>query len=205
MRRTLQNSFCAGIKDMDVIIMAAGNGSRFGSNKLLKQVDGKPMYRHVVDLLRELWHEKRIDHVILVSQYEEILEETSDFLFMVKNEHPEKGISHTINLGLEKLLELSPGSEACLFTVADQPWMQKSTVERLMAAFMSGKIVVPRSGGLFGNPVIFDRCYYEELCAVTGDVGGRAVLKEHPTKLIFVNVDNAELKDLDYPEDLRKE
>lgn len=37
-----------------IIYMAAGNSRRFGSNKLFYELDGKPMYRHLLDYLIEI-------------------------------------------------------------------------------------------------------------------------------------------------------
>lgn len=37
-----------------IIYMAAGNSRRFGSNKLFYELDGKPMYRHLLDNLTEI-------------------------------------------------------------------------------------------------------------------------------------------------------
>ena len=37
-----------------IIYMAAGNSRRFGSNKLFYELDGKPMYRHLLDHLTEI-------------------------------------------------------------------------------------------------------------------------------------------------------
>ena len=37
-----------------IIYMAAGNSRRFGSNKLFYELDGKPMYRHLLDRLVEI-------------------------------------------------------------------------------------------------------------------------------------------------------
>ena len=34
-----------------LIMLAAGNSRRFGSNKLLYEIDGKPMYRHILEKL----------------------------------------------------------------------------------------------------------------------------------------------------------
>ena len=36
-----------------IIYMAAGNSRRFGSNKLFYELDGKPMYRHLLERLIE--------------------------------------------------------------------------------------------------------------------------------------------------------
>ena len=40
-----------------MIMLAAGNSRRFGGNKLLYEVDGMPMYRHILDLLMEVENE----------------------------------------------------------------------------------------------------------------------------------------------------
>lgn len=37
-----------------IIYMAAGNSRRFGSNKMFYELDGKPMYRHLLDHLIEI-------------------------------------------------------------------------------------------------------------------------------------------------------
>ena len=55
------------------IYMASGFGSRFGGNKLLEQLEGKPLYRHGLDTLREAAREAaRMDgwqgRIIVVSQ-----------------------------------------------------------------------------------------------------------------------------------------
>ena len=34
-----------------MIMLAAGNSRRFGANKLLYEIDGIPMYRHVLEQL----------------------------------------------------------------------------------------------------------------------------------------------------------
>ena len=36
---------------ISLIMLAAGNSRRFGSNKLLYEIDGKPMYRHILEKL----------------------------------------------------------------------------------------------------------------------------------------------------------
>ena len=62
-----------------VIYMAAGNSRRFGSNKLLYLYEGKPLYRHGLELLLELKQEmgEKLT-VTVVTQYPEILEEVQD-------------------------------------------------------------------------------------------------------------------------------
>ena len=61
------------------IYMASGFGSRFGSNKLLVPFKGKALYRHGLDCIcraaGELEKEGYQTEVLVVSQYEEILEQ----------------------------------------------------------------------------------------------------------------------------------
>ena len=75
-----------------VIVLAAGNASRFGSNKLLADVQGKPLYRHMLDKLAGLGAFPRI----LVTGYEEIAEAAEAIgVCTVANHQPELGISHS--------------------------------------------------------------------------------------------------------------
>ena len=64
------------------IYMASGFGSRFGSNKLLVPFKGKALYRHGLDCIcraaGELEKEGYQTEVLVVSQYEEILEKARD-------------------------------------------------------------------------------------------------------------------------------
>lgn len=57
-----------------IIYLAAGNSVRFGENKLLYPVAGKPMYRHGLDLLLSILEEKENYELIVASQYQAIVE-----------------------------------------------------------------------------------------------------------------------------------
>ena len=58
-----------------MIYMAAGNSRRFGSNKLFYPIDGKPMYRHALERLAAICERHSDWEIVLVSQYEELLEQ----------------------------------------------------------------------------------------------------------------------------------
>ena len=44
-----------------MIMLAAGNSRRFGANKLLYEIDGIPMYRHVLEQLDDT--KKKIENI----------------------------------------------------------------------------------------------------------------------------------------------
>ncbi|MDO4478279.1 MAG: nucleotidyltransferase family protein [Lachnospiraceae bacterium] len=56
------------------IMMASGFGHRFGSNKLLVPLEGKPLYRHVLDRLLSVAKTEPLD-ITVVTQYEAIEQE----------------------------------------------------------------------------------------------------------------------------------
>ena len=102
-----------------VIYMAAGNSRRFGSNKLLYLYEGKPLYRHGLELLLKLKQEmgEKLT-VTVVTQYAEILEEVQDIfercgmagMQAVFCEESRLGASYTIRAGIEAVISQDPVS-----------------------------------------------------------------------------------------------
>lgn len=194
---------------MDAILLAAGNSVRFGGNKLLYPLGGKKMYRYVLELLYTMMQEGQIENMVVVSQYEEIFEDIrSSFpgIASVHNPQPERGVSGSIKLGLEKLGEVSPNSRGCLFVVADQPYLTAGSLQKLKKTWEEGAegIVAAACGDWVGNPVVFDRKYYEELRSLTGDIGGKKVMRRHEEDARLCEVPDRELKDMDILDELGK-
>lgn len=203
------------------ILLAAGNGRRFGSNKLMAKVGKKKVYEHILDKLVQLDHQARI----CVSQYPEILDAAEKMGFCtVFNDAPELGISRSIRLGLLAALEgeasggpsedifLDGNKEyaigAAMFVVCDQPLLRLSSVETLLKVHretdkgMVG-LCTANGQGRRGNPVIFDRKYFQELLHLQGDTGGRQVMSRHPEDILWVPAAAPEeLMDIDTAEQL---
>ena len=110
--------------DIAIILEAAGNSSRYGSNKLLHIMeDGRPMVCRMLDNARA----QDPSRLILVTQYEEVVSLAPDFQ-IVMNHHPELGISRSMQLGIEA----AGDADAYMFCVCDQPWLTPATVGRLI-------------------------------------------------------------------------
>lgn len=182
--------------DIALIMLAAGSSRRFGSNKLLWPVDGTPMYERVLGQLAAA--AAKHDLIItVVTRYEKIAERAKrEGACVLDNPDAQEGISTSVKIGLRANLHRG----ACLFTVADQPWLTAETIGRLVELFQtSGKgIACVGHHGKTGSPCIFDARYYPELLALTGDVGGRKVLKAHREDVAVLEVeDEWELRDVD--------
>lgn len=198
---SLKNSYGNAGKSLAVIILAAGNSRRFGSNKLLHSIEGIPMYQSTLEKVLNIRkkHENLISSICIVTQYPEIKKTAEQAgTDVIMNPHPEKGISSSIKLGLEASLK----TDACLFMVADQPWLKADTIEKLIILFYEsakGMAAVANKGEP-GNPCIFSSKYYTELMALTGDKGGKKVMKRHFEDVALLEIsDKKELTDVDVP------
>lgn len=187
---------------ISVILLAAGSSKRFAGNKLLYPINGKPMYRHLLDIIPEIGFSFHTQ--ILVTQHREI-EESVHTEYpgwnVIQNTSPELGITHSLQLGLQA----SKDSDAWLFMVCDQPWLESETVRKLLKTYQtSGKgIACVCLKGEPGNPVLFDKKYHRELMELTGDRGGKQIVRRYPEDCVYVEASRKqELTDVDTPWEL---
>lgn len=173
---------------MKAVILAAGLSKRFGGKKLLMKIEGKPMVCHVADLVSTMGFKQ----MILVYSDEEIRKAVREsipaagFTFLY-NKDAELGLSTSIKLALEP-----DTPEGVIFFMGDQPFLDKATVIKLLEAFYlkKGSIIVPVYGENRGNPVIFSGKWTGRLKTLTGDVGGRVIMREYPEEVYEVRLDH---------------
>ena len=206
-----------------IIYMAAGNSRRFGSNKLFYELDGKPMYRHLLERLVEIkdrYNKLKSDipviDITVVTRYREILDYCSSIpdCHAVLSPDSEKGISYTIKAGImavqeQKKTEKNSGSlhntaeteEYYMFAVADQPYLKSQSVIKLIDRVLENKgnmrlVFSLRCGDAVGNPCVFHSSLIPQLLSLEGDKGGRSVAKKYDC--VYVDIaDERELMDID--------
>ena len=87
-----------------MIMLAAGNSRRFGTNKLLYEVNGMPMYRHVLGQLIQVKNHLKESircEITVITQYDTIAETVKEQgIQVLYNRHPEQGISSSLKIGL---------------------------------------------------------------------------------------------------------
>lgn len=180
------------------VVMAAGNARRYGDNKLAAQLRGRSLILRALEAVPT----EAIDSAVVVTQYPEIMRLAGEFHFAaVYNEHPDYGISHTIELGLTGLRDC----DGVMFLVSDQPLLRRKSVAALAHLWKShpDSIAALSHGGVRGNPCVFPARFYPELLELTEDRGGNAVIRRHEEDLVLLEVDARELTDVDTPEALR--
>ena len=174
------------------VVMAAGNARRFGENKLAARFRGKSLIRRTLEAVPQ----NVFDAVAVVTQYSEIAVLAKEFSFAaIRNEHPDFGISHTIKLGLTALRDC----DGVLFLVSDQPLLRQESVAELVELWKQqpDKIAALCHDGVRGNPCLFPARFFPELLELREDRGGNAVIRRHEGDLILLEVDGAELYDVD--------
>ena len=195
-----------------IIYMAAGNSRRFGSNKLFYELDGKPMYRHLLERLIEIKdrynnlesYNPLID-ITVVTRYREILDYCSSIpdCHAVLSPDSEKGISYTIKAGIMAVQEQKKTGmqDYYMFAVADQPYLKSQSVIKLIDRVLENKgnkrlVFSLRCGDAVGNPCVFHSSLIPQLLSLEGDKGGRSVAKKYDG--VYVDIaDERELMDID--------
>jgi molybdenum cofactor cytidylyltransferase len=184
------------------IVLAAGLSRRMGGPKLLLPVEGRKL---LVRLAVEQVLAAGLDEVVVVLGAEARAVEVALAGLSIRaitNRRHAEGQSTSLRAGLESL---GPAVEAAVVALGDQPLPDPTLIGRLVEAFRATRqpIVVPRYRDGRGNPVLFASSLFEELCAVTGDRGGRQVIARDPRRVMEVPVDALMPPDLDTPDDYR--
>lgn len=184
-----------GKMKLSLVLLAAGNSTRFQGNKLLYSYQEKPLITYVFDQLSY----QLFDQIIVVTQYEEIHRIAKSYGFQsIQNDHPEKGIGESIHLGVS----LAHQSDGCMFLVADQPGITRYSLRRMCEAFDCEHIICASENGILKNPMLFPKKFYKELSELKGDQGGKQIAIRHVADCIPIALEKQELMDVDTREQL---
>ena len=181
------------------ILLAAGAGRRFGSNKLLHPLaGGEPVGvvagRNLIAAVP--------DCVAVVRAGDHALAAALDAIGLRIQEHPgaDGGLGTSIATGVAA----TAGAAGWLIALGDMPWVQPETIRALADALRSGaELVAPVHAGTRGHPVGFAAPWRERLEALTGDRGARDLIVAHVAQIVLLSsADPGVLLDVDAPADL---
>ena len=185
------------------IVLAAGRSSRMpGSQKLLLDIDGVPMVRHVLEAATE----GGCHQTVVVYAQDDVKRAINGRAELVFNPKADTGMASSLQAGLRAM---RPEIEAAMVLLGDQPLVGSRTVATLLRAWRreGSRPAVAAAGPDESNewspPVILARELWEEIFALKGDAGARQVLQGRPELLDVVPAPGRP-DDIDTPDDYAK-
>ena len=182
------------------VLLAAGEGSRFGQPKAIVELNGQTLAEHGVGLLRA----GGADPILVVTGAAPV---ELDGTHTVYNPAWRTGMGSSLRAALQALIDTSTDVGAVVVALADQPLVGAEAVARLIAAYRDGATVaVAAYDGQARNPVLLAREHWAEVIATaTGDQGARTFLRTRPDLVTLVECgDTGRPDDIDTPADLAR-
>lgn len=175
------------------VILAAGASTRFGSDKQLALVNGRPMLDAVIDVAR------RAGLTPIMAIVPPGLPVPPDAVPVI-NDLPEEGLSRSLRLGVGAL---PPEVPAAVILLGDQPTLDPGVIRRLLAARGERPIVATEARGVVAPPVLLERSAFALVEEISGDEGLRRLLRAGSGPVSTVRVAE-HAPDVDRPEDLER-
>ncbi len=189
-------------RSVSALVLAAGLSSRMGGrNKLLlPDAAGRAMVARVVDAVLA----SRAAPVVVVIGHQapevRLALAGLDARFAEAADYAQ-GLSASLRAGLASVPAQAGAVLVCL---GDMPLVSGADIDRIIEAYDPAEgrlIVVPTHNGKRGNPVLWDRRFFAEMAALTGDTGARGLLLRHADSVAEVEVgSDSVLVDFDTPE-----
>ena len=181
------------------ILLAAGSGSRFGSDKLLYPLaDTTPLGLAAAQRLRPA-----CDRVLAVvrpgsDRLAELL--AAEGFELVVSAEARLGMGHSLAAGVRAAADAA----GWIVALADMPYIAPASYGRVAAALRAGgSIVIPECQGRRGHPVGFARRWGAQLAALTGDEGARRIVTAFPEAIVRCETDDPGImRDVDQVADL---
>ena len=185
------------------LVLAAGRSTRMGGpNKLLEEINGRPLVRIATDHV--LASGARPVIVVTGHQRERVERALAGLaVTFVHNPDFADGLSTSLKAGIGSVPADADGAIVCL---GDMPQVTPKLIDRLIGAFDPARgalVVIPTIDGKRGNPVLWSRRFFNDLMALEGDVGARHLIGGYAEAVAEVPVEDAAvLIDVDTPEAL---
>lgn len=186
-------------RNIVAVLLAAGSGSRFGGDKLLHPLeDGVAIAAHAARNLLAV-----LPDVVAIVRWGDfplydMLEQEGCQVTMFQ------GAARGMGASLAHGIAQSRNADGWVVALADMPGISPQTIKRILEALGNGALIAaPAYKGERGHPVGFGAAMRDELLALDGDQGARAVVERHRESLEVVECDDAgAIYDIDRKADL---
>lgn len=181
------------------VILAAGLSQRLGRPKQLLKLGSKTIIEHVTENVLQTGVCEVI--VVLGAHCQEIRKVLNPYpVKCIYNPYYKDGIGTSVAAGAA---EVTPNVKGIMFVVGDQPLLSTDYMNQLLKVFLEKKPLILKPEN--GMPAIFSSNLKQELMCLTGDIGGRQLIKKYRERVITAPCIPANQSlDIDTEKDYRK-
>ncbi len=189
------------MKNVGIVILAAGASTRMGRPKQLLPLNGQPLLLHTVDEALST----SVSNVVVVlgsdpDTYQDLLETYP--VRVVVNDAWQNGIGSSIKSGLTAIQKRMKDVDAVLFLVGDQPAISFEYLCRMINMYHNSSMNLIASGyaGTYGVPALFGREFFDDIMNIQDSDGAKAVLRKNESVLNIIDCPEGAV-DIDTPQD----
>ncbi len=188
---------------ISLAVLAAGESSRMGAHKLLLPLAGKP----IIAWAALAASASRAREVLIILGRDAIAARAA---LPPGRYHPLINPAFARGQGTSLALAVrstSTESAGLIITLADQPFMDTASIDRVIVAAEKwpDRIIMGSVNGHAGHPVYLPRRLFDELLALSGDVGAREIIgQERATVLAEPLTNELAHLDVDTKEDYQR-
>jgi molybdenum cofactor cytidylyltransferase len=169
----VEDGAVASARDVGCVVLAGGEGRRFGGPKQLANLAGRPLLEHALSAAANA----PVGRVVVVLGANE---EAVRSRVELHGARPvvcgswRDGMAESLKAGIEHLRDLA----AVAVMLGDQPLVTSAAIARVLAARGDGAPAVRATyAGVPGHPVVLERSLFSRVMALEGDVGAREILE----------------------------
>ena len=167
------------------LILAAGEGRRFGGIKQLAEIDGKPLLEHVIEMAAPY------DPLVVLGAHADEIKRRIDVGDHIVIDDWAEGQSASLRAGVAAI---GP-TDRLLVLLGDMPFVTRDACEAVLDA---GGCARAAYNGIPGHPVVLDEAVLARVPKLRGDHGARDLL----AGCASVEVEG-DPRDIDTPDDAR--
>ena len=198
---------------LGALVLAAGGSTRLGHAKQLVVHEGRALVVRAVDAARDAGTDPVV--VVLGAEADAVNAVLTDpSVVRVVNPRWAEGVGTSLAEGLRAIVERAPRVHGVLIALADQPLVERASLDRLITAWRAADRVAPSRGGRMtiaaaayagtvGVPAIFGRAHFDALRALPPASGASALLRAAGAPVVQVAMPEAAM-DVDTPDDLAR-
>lgn len=164
--------------ELAILLLAAGSSSRMGQSKQLLPIEGEPL---LLRTAKVALRSQVTDTVVVLGanaqKHEAVIKKLP--VTIIVNEEWEKGMGHSLKVGLHHLIQSYPQLNAVLITVCDQPLLTTHHLDKLIDTYRKTKqsIIASFYKQVSGVPALFDQSLFSQLQLLDDHQGAKKIIE----------------------------